>query len=80
LSETANRLYFAKMTAAALKVFGSRLVVKLQVRDWLTSELIPVAELKSYYSLIPTAVDRVCFAAADPEDIPLIAQIIKTKL
>ena len=76
LSEADNRVYFARMTAAALKSFGPRLVVKLQVRDWQNSELIPIAELKSYYDLIPAGVERVCFAAADPEDIPLIAQII----
>jgi hypothetical protein len=76
LSEVANRLYFGKMVAAALKDIGPKLVVKLQVRDWQSSELIPIAELQSYYNLIPAAVDRICFAAADPEDIPLIAQII----
>jgi hypothetical protein len=79
LNEAANRLYFQKMAAAALKNIGSRLVVKLQVRDWQNSELIPIAELKSYYDLIPAEVDRVCFAAADPGDIPLITQIISPK-
>lgn len=77
LDEAANRLYFAKMAEAALKSFGSRLVVKLQIRDWRTAKLIPLSELKSYYDLIPAGVERVCFAAADPEDISLIAQIIK---
>jgi biofilm PGA synthesis lipoprotein PgaB len=76
LSEAANRLYFAKMTAAALERFGPRLVVKIQVRDWQDSSLIPFSELKTYYDLIPAGIERVCFAAADPEDIPLIAQII----
>lgn len=75
LSEADNRAYFARMTAAALKCFGSRLVVKMQVRDWQTGEAIPLAELKSYYDLIPAGVERVCFAAVDPEDIPLIVQI-----
>jgi hypothetical protein len=79
LSETANRLYFAKMVAAALERFGPRLVVKLQVRDWQTSEWIPLAELQAYYDLIPAAVDRVCFAAVDPGDIPLIGQLIQKK-
>jgi len=77
LSEAANRLYFARMTAAALERFGSRLVVKLQVRDWRSSALIPFGELKSYYDLIPAGVERVCFAAVDPGDIPLIGQIIE---
>jgi hypothetical protein len=76
MSETENRLYFAKMAAAALNNIGPKLVVKLQVRDWQNSELIPIAELKSYYDLIPAGIERVCFAAADPDDIPLIAQII----
>jgi biofilm PGA synthesis lipoprotein PgaB len=76
LSEAANRLYFAKMATAALECFGPRLVVKIQVRDWQTSELIPIGELQSYYALIPAAVERVCFAAVDPDDIPLIAKII----
>jgi hypothetical protein len=75
LDEAANRRYFAKMTAAALESFGSRLVVKLQVRDWQTSESIPLNELRTYYDLIPAGVGRVCFAAADPGDLSLISQI-----
>jgi hypothetical protein len=77
MSETANRLYFAKMAAAALESFGPKLVLKLQVRDWQTSAPIPLAELQAYYDLIPAGIERVCFAAADPGDIPLIAQIIE---
>lgn len=74
--DAANSLvYFAKMTAAALARFGPRLVVKLQVRDWRSSAPIPIDELRSYYDLIPAGVERVCFAAADPEDIPLLARI-----
>jgi len=80
LSETANQEYFGKMATAALQSFGSRLVVKLQVRDWRTAQLIPLSELKAYYDLIPAEVERVCFAAADPEDLPLIAQIINARL
>ena len=79
LNAADNRLYFQKMVAAALKDFGPKLVVKLQVRDWLSSELIPIVELQSYYDLIPVAVDRVCFAAVDPDDIPHISQIINEK-
>lgn len=79
LSEADNRLYFGKMVAAALKSFGPRLVVKLQVRDWQNSELIPIAELKSYYDLIPAAVDRVCFAAIDIDDILFIVPLCSVK-
>jgi biofilm PGA synthesis lipoprotein PgaB len=79
LSEAENRDYFARMTTAALQCFGSRLVVKLQVRDWQTSELIPMAELKSYYDLIPPGVERVCFAAADVADIPYISSLFSEK-
>lgn len=76
LGHDASQRYFAEMTAAALKMFGSRLVVKLQVRDWRSSAVIPIDELKSYYDLIPAGVERVCFAAVDPEDIALVALII----
>jgi biofilm PGA synthesis lipoprotein PgaB len=76
LGEGDNRIYFRLMLEAALKLWGAKLVVKLQVRDWRNSELIPFSELKTYYDLIPAGVERVCFAAADPEDIPLIEQII----
>jgi hypothetical protein len=80
LGEGDNRLYFRRMLEAALKLWGSRLVVKLQVRDWRTSEPIPLDELRTYYGLIPAGVERVCFAAADPEDIPIISQIINPGL
>jgi hypothetical protein len=76
LSEGDNRLYFRRMLEAALKLWGLRLVVKLQVRDWRNSEPIPLEELKAYYDLIPAGVERVCFTAADPQDIPRISQII----
>ena len=76
LGEGDNRIYFRLMLEAALKLWGPKLAVKLQVRDWQTSELIPLAELQTYYDLIPAGVERVCFAAADPDDISLIAQII----
>ena len=42
LGEGDNRLYFRRMLEAALKLWGSRLVVKLQVRDWQSSEPIPL--------------------------------------
>jgi hypothetical protein len=76
LGEGDNRIYFRLMIEAALRLWGPRLVVKLQVRDWRTSELIPFSELKTYYDLIPAGVERVCFAAADPNDIDLISRII----
>jgi hypothetical protein len=78
LPEGDNRLYFRRMLEAALKLWGSKLVVKIQVRDWQTSAAIPLDELKTYYDLIPAAVERVCFAAADPEDLELISLIINT--
>jgi hypothetical protein len=76
LGEGDNRLYFRRMLEAALKLWRAKLVVKLQVRDWQTSAPIPLDELKTYYDLIPVGVERVCFAAADPEDIALISQVI----
>jgi hypothetical protein len=77
LGEGDNRLYFRRMLEAALTLWGPRLVVKMQVRDWKTSELIPLEELRTYYALIPAGVERVCFAAADPEDLELISQVIE---
>jgi hypothetical protein len=76
LCEGDNRLYFRRMLEAALKLWGPRLVVKLQVRDWQSSEPLPLEELRTYYALIPVEVERVCFAAADPEDIELISKVI----
>jgi hypothetical protein len=77
LSEEASRSYFHATLEEALKIWGAKLAVKIQVRDWQNSELIPLEELKTYYDLIPAGVERVCFAAADPDDIPLIVQIIR---
>jgi len=76
LDESASRIFFRSLLEAALKRWGPKLAVKLQVRDWLSSEPIPLDELKAYYGLIPDGVERVCFAAADPEDIPLIFRLI----
>ncbi len=41
LGEGDNRIYFRLMLEAALRLWGPRLVVKMQVRDWRTSELDP---------------------------------------
>jgi biofilm PGA synthesis lipoprotein PgaB len=79
LGEGENRLHFRRMLEAALGLWGTRLAVKMQVRDWKTSEPIPLAELKAYYDLIPAGVERVCFAAADPEDLDLISKVISMK-
>ena len=76
LGEGESRLYFRRMLEAALRLWGPRLAVKIQVRDWKTSEPIPLDELKAYYDLIPDGVERVCFAAADPGDLELISRII----
>jgi hypothetical protein len=76
LGEGESRLYFRRMLEAALRLWGDRLVAKLQVRDWKSSTPIPLEELRAYYDLIPAGVGSVCFAAADPEDLDLIAQII----
>jgi len=76
LNEGDNRIYFRLMLEAALKLWGPRLTVKMQIRDWQNSDLIPLEELKTYYELIPAGVGRVCFAAADPEDIDLISKVI----
>jgi len=80
LEEGDSRLYFRRTLESALRLWGPRLVVKMQVRDWRTSEPIPLDELKAYYDLIPDGVERVCFAAADPEDIPIIFQLINPDL
>jgi hypothetical protein len=76
LDESDARIYFRLMLEAALKLWGPRLVVKLQVRDYQNGRPILLDELKTYYGLIPAGVERVCFAAADPEDIALISRII----
>ena len=77
LDESGSRIYFRRMLETALRLWGPRLAVKLQVRDWKSSEPIPLEELKAYYELIPAGVERVCFAAADPEDLELISRIIE---
>lgn len=75
LTEEENRLHFRRLLEAALRLWGGKLAVKLQARDWKTSEPIPLGELQAYYDLIPDGVERVCFAAADPEDLELISKI-----
>ncbi len=76
LGEGDARIYFRLMLEAASRLWGPKLVAKMQVRDWKSSEPIPLEELKTYYNLIPPGVERVCFAAADPEDLGLISRII----
>jgi hypothetical protein len=77
MSETRNRTLFKKIVAKAYQICKEKLIVKLQTRDWNTSERIPVDEVKAYLNLIPPQVRRVCFTPVTPDDLDYLEEIIK---
>jgi hypothetical protein len=79
LSETRNRLLFKQIVEKAYQSCKEKLIVKLQLRDWTTSERIPAEEVKAYLNLIPTQVERVCFTPVTPDDFAYLEEIIGKK-
>jgi hypothetical protein len=76
LSETRNRTLFMKIVAKAYQTCKEKLIVKLQTRDWNTSERIPANEVKAYLNLIPPQVRRVCFIPVTPDDLDYLKEIL----
>jgi biofilm PGA synthesis lipoprotein PgaB len=76
LSESKNRQMFRKIVSKAYDICKEKLIVKIQTRDWETSELVPVEEIKAYLALIPPQVKRICFTPITPEDYDYLQEII----
>jgi hypothetical protein len=76
LTEAANREFFTQIVEKAYRVCQEKLVVKIQVRDWKTSERIPVEEVREYLRLVPDKVERVCFTPLMPIDFDYLNEII----
>jgi hypothetical protein len=76
LSETRNRTLFKEIVEKAYQICKEKLIVKLQTRDWNTSERIPADEVKAYLTLIPPQVHRVCFTPVTPDDLDYLEEII----
>jgi hypothetical protein len=76
LNETRNRWLFKQIVTKAYQQCKEKLIVKLQLRDWTTSERIPAEEVRAYLSLIPAAVEWVCFTPVTPEDFAYLEEII----
>ncbi|MCK4836726.1 MAG: hypothetical protein KAT17_08805 [Candidatus Aminicenantes bacterium] len=79
LTEQQNRNLFKKIVDEALRICGSKLVVKLQIRDWKTSKLISLSELTTYLGLIPDGVNRICLTPVKTRDFGYIEQIIQAQ-
>jgi hypothetical protein len=78
LSETKTRQLFKRIVETAYDICKDKLVVKIQLRDWQTSERVPVEEVKAYMALIPARVKRVCFTPVTPDDYDYLKEIILT--
>ena len=76
LDETRSRTFFKEIVEKAYQICKEKLVVKLQTRDWNTSEQIPADEVKAYLDLIPSQVHRVCFTPIAPEDLDYLEEIL----
>ncbi|MFC2141102.1 poly-beta-1,6-N-acetyl-D-glucosamine N-deacetylase PgaB [Acidobacteriota bacterium] len=76
LSETRSRALFKEIVEKAYQICKEKLIVKLQTRDWNTSEQIPADEVKAYLNLIPPQVHRVCFTPVTPDDLDYLEYIL----
>jgi len=76
LNEAGSRALFKEIVEKAYQICKEKLIVKLQIKDWNTSERIPVDEVKAYLDLIPPQVHRVCFIPVMPDDLAYVEEII----
>jgi len=76
LSETRTRALFKEIVEKAYQICKEKLIVKIQIRDWNTSEQIPAEEVKAYLNLIPPQVHRVCFIPVMLDDLDYLEGII----
>lgn len=74
LSEAENRRLFQEITARAAARAGDKLVVKLQVRDFNSGELLPVAELRDYLRLVPAGI-KICFMSVEEENLSYLRAV-----
>jgi hypothetical protein len=79
-NDSKNKILFKQIVESAFAVCGDKLVVKLQLKDWETGDLIPVEELRSYLELIPKGVKRACFMPVDIEDLNHIRQVVRPRI
>lgn len=75
-NEERNRAFFKETVEKAYNLCKEKLVVKLQIRDWKTSERIPADEVRAYLDLIPPQVERVCFTPVKVEDYDYLEELI----
>lgn len=80
LNGTALRTVFKQIVENALAICGDKLVVKVQLRDWITSERIPPQEVKEFLSLIPQGVKRICFTPVSPNDYEYLENILSGEI
>jgi len=78
LREDQNQALFKQIVHRAFEICRDKLVVKLQVRDWQTAQIIPASEILAYLDLIPSQVNRVCFTPVTIGDFDYLQQIIQT--
>gem|GEM_PF-658072 len=80
LSEAETRDTFRQMVEKAYEKCKEKLIVKIQIRDWKTSERIPSTEIQDYLDLIPAGVRRICFTPVtlDSDDFDYVARIIRS--
>lgn len=76
LSDLRNRDFFEEMVDKAYQICKEKLIVKIQTRDWETSERIPVDEIRAYLKLIPSQVKRVCFTPVTSDDFDYLKELL----
>jgi len=74
LTEEENRRLFVEMIARAREKAGARLVVKLQVRDFDSGELLPIRELREYLRLVPEGI-KVCFMSVEEDNLSFLRAV-----
>ena len=76
-SDYENKLFFRRMLRNAYQICKDKLIVKMQIKDWITGDYIPLDEIMDYYGLIPDGIKRICFTPVKNRDYNYLKRLIK---
>ena len=76
LTASATLGMFSRMVNRAREICGDRLVVKIQVRDWISGEWLDDKEVDELFRMIPSGIAGICLTPVKPGDLSRTRNLI----
>ncbi len=74
-NDSGNKIFFRRMIRKAYDICKDKLIVKMQIKNWITGEYIPLDEVINYYGLIPEEIKSVCFTPIKSGDYKYLKKL-----